>query len=89
MKKYVKPEIYFESFQLSQHIAACGWDMSNAVDVKQCTSNGDNQDVYSENDFIAAYGPVFVDVNASCVTKHEAYCYTNGSNDAIRVFNSQ
>ena len=25
MKKYVKPEIYYENFELSQHIADCGW----------------------------------------------------------------
>ena len=29
MKPYVKPELYFESFELAQHIAACAWDMKN------------------------------------------------------------
>ena len=29
MKNYVKPELFFESYELSQNIAACGWDMKN------------------------------------------------------------
>ncbi len=28
MKKYVKPELYYENFELSQHIAACGIDVN-------------------------------------------------------------
>ena len=27
MKKYVKPELIYEHFELTQHIAACGWLM--------------------------------------------------------------
>lgn len=30
MKTYVKPELYFESFELSQHIAACDIKLANA-----------------------------------------------------------
>lgn len=30
MKKYVKPELFFESFELSQSIAACGIDVNSA-----------------------------------------------------------
>ena len=27
MKKYVKPELFFEQFELSQHIADCAWEL--------------------------------------------------------------
>lgn len=88
MKKYVKPDIYFESFQLTQHIAACGWDL-NAATVESCTSEGDNQKVYSDNNFFAdAYGPAFVERNAACKMKTENYCYTPPSDDMIAVFAS-
>ena len=30
MKKYVKPELIYESFELSQQIAACDYDMDPA-----------------------------------------------------------
>ena len=28
MKVYEKPRVYIERFELSQHIAACAWDMT-------------------------------------------------------------
>ena len=88
MKKYIKPDIFFESFQLTQHIAACGWDLHNMGTVETCVSYGDEQDVYIDNDFIAASGPVFVESNASCRVKTEAYCYTPPSDDMLAVFAS-
>lgn len=88
MKKYVKPDIYFESFQLTQHIAACGWDLNMAT-VESCTSDGDNQNVYSDNNiFAGAYGPAFVERNVACKMKTENYCYTPPSDDMIAVFAS-
>ena len=32
MKPYIKPELYYENFELSQHIAACAYDMQNLKD---------------------------------------------------------
>lgn len=87
MKKYVKPDIYFESFQLTQHIAACGWDL-NLGSVETCVSHGDNQDVYAENDYFAQFGPVFVESNSACKVKTEVYCYTPPSDEALAVFAS-
>lgn len=41
MKPYVKPELFYENFELSQHIAACGWDMKNSTDKNHCEALGD------------------------------------------------
>lgn len=32
MKKYVKPELFFERYEPNQHIAACAWDLNNLTD---------------------------------------------------------
>lgn len=40
-KPYVKPQLYYENFELSQHIAACGWDMRNSTEKSTCTADGD------------------------------------------------
>lgn len=40
-KPYVKPQLFYEDFELSQHIAACGWDMSNTKKKEDCEALGD------------------------------------------------
>ena len=37
MKKYVKPELIYESFELSQQIAACDYDSKNTSTNEGCT----------------------------------------------------
>lgn len=79
MKKYVKPELFFESYELSQNIAACGWDMNHAQP-STCTATGDpslgNPDVL-----------VFTESNCDLVL--ERYCYENSaSNETIKIFMS-
>lgn len=32
MKKYVKPELFYERYELSQHIADCAWEMNYSAD---------------------------------------------------------
>lgn len=89
MKKYVKPELYFESFQLSQHIAACGYDQLPKNDAfhqskpEECAFAGD-----VELGNIA--GNYFMDPDNGCVIINlDRYCYTNGTdNPQIRIFNS-
>lgn len=85
MKKYVKPEIFFESYELSQHIAACGYDMTNSKSVVECSATSDptvgNVDLGDLH--------VFVDGNDLCTVQTEIYCYTNGAGgDQFKVFNS-
>ncbi len=76
MKKYVKPDLYFESFQLDQHIAACGYDMVNNTDTATCYSEGDTHGVYPD------YSPIklFATGIAGTVCEHEPelYCYVTG-----------
>lgn len=89
MKTYVKPELYFESFELSQHIAACDIKLANA-DIWNCNAevhdklNGFFGDL--EQDFKNA----FVD-NNNCTKKvgdFEIFCYTNGAGSLPRLFQS-
>ena len=30
MKKYIKPELFYERFELSEHIADCAWELQQA-----------------------------------------------------------
>lgn len=83
MKKYVKPELFFESFELSQSIAACGIDV-NYADEHACAPTTDP-------DFWSFKVNVFSDENGNCAQsaeKLEGYCYTYGTNEAGRLFNS-
>lgn len=81
MKKYEKPEIYIEKFELSQHIAACAWDMSNQNSVESCSATSDAElsglvginAFYDEN--VCSDGPI------------DVYCYTNDS-EGFNIFNS-
>ena len=43
MKVYEKPRITIERFELSQHIAACAWDMTNQSDEYNCTAQADTE----------------------------------------------
>lgn len=41
MKKYVKPELIYERYELSQNIAACAWDMNNTQQELSCVGTAD------------------------------------------------
>lgn len=76
MKPYVKPELYYENFELAQHIAGCNISMTNTVE-GNCTGNGTigpwKQDAW------------FLDANDACAAKTEKYCYTNGAGTTVTV----
>lgn len=81
MKKYVKPELFFESFELSQSIAACGIDANHDDEIKCSPTTdpdfwGDKLVVYNDG------------ICANSAQKLEGYCYTSGTNEAGRLFNS-
>lgn len=42
MKKYVKPELFYESFELNTQIAACAFDAYNNTDAGVCAFKGDS-----------------------------------------------
>ncbi len=79
MKKYVKPELFCESFELAQHIAACAFDSNGTQDsVEKCSFTGDS-----------GFGIVNVfQSKPTCEAKGDDYCYTNGSGGLMNLFNS-
>ena len=72
MKKYVKPEMFFEQFELSQHIADCMLEYDGSRDANTCIA-------YTDPDFWGSSYPVFIAANTSCKEKFETYCYTSGT----------
>lgn len=79
-KPYVKPQLYYENFELSQHVAACGWDMSNAKKKEDCSALGDTE--WGNEPVV-----IFIEGNSNCVEKPEVYCYEASSN-GVGLFNS-
>lgn len=84
MKKYVKPELFFESFELSQSIAACGIDVKFENEHK-CKPELDG-------DFWPGLGGTQVfsaaDSCTSDIGNFDVYCHTSGTSEAGRLFNS-
>lgn len=38
MKKYVKPELFYEHYELSQHIADCAWEWTTLMNEDTCVA---------------------------------------------------
>ena len=83
MKSYVKPELFYESFEMNQSIAACGIDVTNSTDPNSCTATLD------EAFFNYLGGTVVFNENCPMDIKViEIYCYTTGTSEAGKLFNS-
>lgn len=88
MKPYVKPELFFESYELNQNVAACGWDLKFATK-EDCTADfdtiGNNTDYQPDR-----YPPLFTEQPRcdSTPEMHNDYCYQNGADDRYRLFQS-
>ena len=82
MKKYVKPDLFYENFELNQSIAVCGWDMSNQAKKENCTALG----YEGLGNFPLT---LFTDKPRCEATEQEveSYCY-EVSSGAMGVFNS-
>ena len=84
MKKYVKPELILEHYELSNTIADCAFELQSS-DKNSCVAQGDAED---------ALGGVVLFLDSSMGCKYdpkifEFYCYQNGSSDGgANVFNS-
>lgn len=76
MKKYIKPELYYERFELSQTIADCAWEVNNANSYT-CVANGDAR--------YGLQGKTLFTEDRAC-NAYE-YCYM-ASNDGLRTFKS-
>lgn len=81
MKAYVKPELFYESFELSQHIALCDYQL-NLTDATNCKIITDRY----EDDCADVVGG-FTSKNV-CDFQYEIYCYTNGSGSGPKIFQS-
>ena len=75
MKTYVKPELYYESFALSQHIAGCTLSLK-AVSAATCNASGTIGSVTLE---AAGDKTGWFLSHGVCAVTVEDYCYTNGA----------
>lgn len=77
-KKYEKPQVYMERFELSQNIALCDYRLGSG-DVYSCSVIADRY----ENDFGDFTGG-FLD--GACDVPVSMYCYTDGSGSLPSIF---
>lgn len=83
MKKYVKPELFYEQFELTQHIADCAWELTN--------STKENCSAQSDPDYLPGFANLFMQDANGCVlipgTNYQDYCYHDGA-QGVNVFAS-
>lgn len=86
MKKYVKPALIYERFELTQNIADCAWQMNNEKDA--CTASPD------PNFWGDDYGATLFTSGLGCTNQtdvpgiYEGYCYQAGTDPMLRAFKS-
>lgn len=81
MKKYVKPELFFERYELNQHIAACTWDL-NLVSEGACGFKADpTQDPNLSPEWVLM-------TNVQNCNFEGEVCYMNSTSDFYNTFNS-
>ena len=84
MKKYVKPELFYERYELAQHIADCQWEIIS-MDEKTCRAYGEKGSIYEYNSlFVTTIACEFTTDNGVW----EDYCYHAGPDGALKVFAS-
>lgn len=71
MKAYVKPELFYERYELSQHIADCALELQ-LNDSASCYAIPDPNLTTSFN----SSWHLFVTGNGQCDVQYENYCYT-------------
>ena len=82
MKKYVKPELIFESFEMTQQIAVCDFDLVEST-------LGDTNCAFEGELLPGQTKRIFLDGNEDCdITNIEDYCEHNGSSSTTIIFNS-
>lgn len=84
MKKYVKPDLIYEQYELTQHIAAdCAWDMQMS-DRNSCVAVEDEDYFgYSNSDNI-----LFTEHPRCTIIDPEMYCYQNSTDGKPPAFRS-
>ena len=82
MKKYVKPALFYEKFELSKHIADCAWELTSA-NKESCSAEADPN-------FLPDTPNLFVSGLNTCVyneTNYQNFCYYDGV-QGVNVFAS-
>lgn len=83
MKKYVKPELIYEKFELTQHIADCAWELTN--------STKDTCSAQADPDYLPGFPNLFMSDANGCTlipgTNYQDYCYHDGA-QGVNVFAS-
>lgn len=71
MKNYVKPELFYERYELSQHIADCAWEYVNST--QGC-------EIHADSDKIGLTGTLFTEAQGCDLheNNYEDFCYQNG-----------
>lgn len=80
-KKYEKPQVYMEKFELSHNVAVCDYKLG-AADEKHCTIIKDNCPDDGA-DFTGGFK-----TKEDCTTVVSIYCYTNGAEGLPKLFQS-
>lgn len=82
MKKYVKPELVYERYELTEQIADCDFELIDTTlrDPSSCAFKGD------EDSSLYNY-VILLDTTTSCDFGMEQYCYYAGAN-GMNTFNS-
>ena len=70
MKNYVKPELFYERYELSQHIADCAWEV-NYENEEVCVLVADPELFMSETLFSG-------DRCGLDISDYEGFCYQSG-----------
>lgn len=83
-KKYEKPQIRMERFELKQHIAKCDWDFEGLMSANSC---------HAESNLDGMPGALFTDTSYGCTEiisaeDYEKYCNFAGSTDWGATWNS-
>lgn len=82
MKKYIKPELFYERYELSQHIANCKWEMTLQEKETSCVGNAEVGTGYDDE-------VLFTTTRSCSLTTdngvYEEYCYQAGK-DGMNIF---
>ena len=84
MKKYVKPELFYEQFESSKHIADCAWELTSR-EPAECEEVAE-----PDTEKIPVPGNLFVSEENGCTVtseEYQDYCYQGGAEGA-NVFKS-
>ncbi len=80
-KRYEKPQVYMEKFELSHNVAVCDYKLGPG-DEKNCTIIKDNCPDDGE-DFTGGFL-----TKENCSTVVDIYCYTDGGGGLPKIFQS-